>query len=111
MVTASSVYLTWRRRFDGNAAIIEYTVECKLTSQRWEQSTKRVVLGSAPGFNWTGLRPASKYNFRVYSRNALGTSEPSVFINTETREGGKFRLFIFFGGGEGRVRGKWGQQD
>ncbi|XP_074633719.1 cell adhesion molecule DSCAML1-like isoform X3 [Acropora palmata] len=87
VVTASSVYLTWRRRFDGNAAIIEYTVECKLTSQRWEQSTKRVVLGSAPGFNWTGLRPASKYNFRVYSRNALGTSEPSVFITTETREG------------------------
>ena len=98
-MTASSVYLTWRRRFDGNAAIIEYTVECKLTSQGWEQSTKRVVLGSAPGFNWTGLRPASKYKLRVYARNALGTSEPSVFITTETREGGKSRHFIFFGGG------------
>lgn len=87
-VTARSVYLTWRPRFDGYADITEYTVECKRSFQVWVDSTKRVVsAGLSIGFDWTGLRPASKYDLRVYARNVLGTSDPSVFISAETLEG------------------------
>jgi len=52
-------------------------------------SDKRVVSGQYLGLDWTGLRPASKYDLRVYARNRLGKSDAGPVTTAETKEAGK----------------------
>ena len=58
-------------------------------------SDKRVVKQST-GLLVDGLRPASKYDLRVYAENNLGKSEASPFTTHMTLEAGKLH-FVFIG--------------
>ena len=87
-VTARSIFLTWASGFDGNAPITEYTVEFKLSTSSWQESEKRVVKLST-GLLVDGLRPASKYDLRVYAENRRGKSEASRSTSHVTLEAGK----------------------
>lgn len=87
-VTARSIFLTWAPGFDGNAPIIEYTVEFKLSTSSWQGSEKRVVKQST-GLLVDGLRPASNYDLRVYAENRRGKSEASRSTTYGTLEAGK----------------------
>lgn len=88
-VTARSIFVTWTPRFNGNAQITQYTVQCKRTNQGWVDSQQRVVSGKSPGLDWTELSPASEYDLRVYAKNDLGNSDPSLHITAKTLEAGR----------------------
>ena len=52
-------------------------------------SQQRLVSHQSPGLDWTELSPASEYDLRVYAKNDLGTSDPSLHITAKTLEAGR----------------------
>ena len=65
---------------------------------------EREVSAQSPGLDWTGLQPASGYDLRVYARNGLGNSDPSVYTTMKTLEAGRLSH-------EGRSGGVGGSQE
>ncbi|PSN46727.1 Down syndrome cell adhesion molecule-like protein Dscam2, partial [Blattella germanica] len=76
--TSRSVLLSWSPGAGTDAPITSYIVQYKEASDMWHEYNQQL---SVPGDQSVvlvgGLRPAMAYHFRLYAKNALGTSEPS----------------------------------
>ena len=66
--TSSSVYLTWKKPYDGNSAIEEYFVRYKLLSSGIYTET---TVGLNLAYNVTGLKSGVNYRFEVKARNGI----------------------------------------
>ncbi|XP_055948529.1 cell adhesion molecule Dscam2-like [Argiope bruennichi] len=84
-ISSRNVRLTWNKPFDGNSPILQYTV-------MWRQINGEVVGGpiSVPGTETTltvrGLRPKTRYFFRVKCQNSLGESQFGAEVAATTLE-------------------------
>ncbi|XP_054712416.1 cell adhesion molecule Dscam2-like [Uloborus diversus] len=84
-VSSRSVRLSWKRPFDGNFPITRYTI-------MWRQTDGQNAGGPlhVPGSETTiiirGLRPKTRYFFRVKCENALGESQYGAEVAVTTLE-------------------------
>ncbi|XP_035219934.1 Down syndrome cell adhesion molecule-like protein Dscam2, partial [Stegodyphus dumicola] len=84
-VASRSVRLTWKRPFDGNFPITRYTI-------MWRQIDGKTVGGPlhVPGSETTliirGLKPKTRYFFRVKCENILGESQFGAEVAITTLE-------------------------
>ncbi|KAG8198707.1 hypothetical protein JTE90_023478 [Oedothorax gibbosus] len=84
-VASRSVRLTWQRPFDGNFPITRYTI-------MWRQTDGETAGGPlhVPGSETTliirGLRPKTRYFFRVKCENVLGESQFGAEVAITTLE-------------------------
>ncbi|GIY91507.1 down syndrome cell adhesion molecule-like protein Dscam2 [Caerostris extrusa] len=94
-VASRSVRLTWQKPFDGNFPITRYTI-------MWRQTDGKTVGGPlhVPGSETTliirGLRPKTRYFFRVKCENTLGESQFGAEVAITTLEERRYRDFCMF---------------
>ncbi|GFU07322.1 down syndrome cell adhesion molecule-like protein Dscam2 [Nephila pilipes] len=96
-VSSRSVRLSWSKPFDGNSPITQYTV-------MWRQVGGQGTGGplTVPGTETTlvirGLKPKTRYFFRVKCENSLGESQFGAEVAVTTLEERRYRGFcvVFF---------------
>ncbi|KAJ8305579.1 hypothetical protein KUTeg_016124 [Tegillarca granosa] len=83
-----SITISWQSGFDGYGPLRNYTVEFKSHNGAWTE-TEDTVPPTSTSYTVTGLRPNTKYSFRVAATNDEGRSEfspPSDEVKTREDE-------------------------
>ncbi|XP_049522395.1 Down syndrome cell adhesion molecule-like protein Dscam2 [Dermacentor silvarum] len=76
--TSRTVTLAWLAPFSGNSPVVKYLLEHKSSTGSWEYDTQLSPEDTSKlSYLVTGLRPATKYEFRIRAGNALGLSDHS----------------------------------
>ncbi|KAK3726626.1 hypothetical protein QZH41_012276 [Actinostola sp. cb2023] len=85
-IQSTSVRLTWDPPgYNGNSAIISYNVEYQKENDNWKLALQNVNPSSKVSAVVTGLKPYTRYKFRVRAVNGVGVGLPSdatAFITT-----------------------------
>ena len=104
--TSRVVNIFWTSGFNGNSAILNYTVQISIDNQTFSNvtcqglsSSRCVVSGSFTNASLEGLHPGRTYYIKVFASNKVGTSTASSVITTTTDEEGipcyiKLLLFL-----------------
>ncbi|KAL3207264.1 hypothetical protein MRX96_052709, partial [Rhipicephalus microplus] len=76
--TSRTVTLTWIAPYSGNSPVLKYLLEHKSSTGSWEYDTELSPEDTSKlSYLVTGLRPSTRYEFRVRAGNALGLSDHS----------------------------------
>ncbi|KAK8777634.1 hypothetical protein V5799_029021, partial [Amblyomma americanum] len=84
--TSRTVAIAWLAPYSGNSPVIKYLLEHKTPSGSWEHDTHASSEDSSRlSYLVTGLRPATRYEFRIRAGNALGLSDhsDSLIVTTD----------------------------
>ncbi|KAL1429594.1 hypothetical protein MTO96_016045 [Rhipicephalus appendiculatus] len=90
--TSRSVTLTWLAPYSGNSPVLKYLLEHKSSTGSWEYDTELSPEDTSKlSYLVTGLRPSTRYEFRIRAGNALGLSEHSdpLVVTTDQEVSGK----------------------
>ena len=90
------VNISWMAGFDGNSAILNYTVKISEDNQNFRNTVCQgslsnsacVLSNSFTSASLENLLPWTTYYIRVFARNLIGTSTGSSVVNTTTDEEG-----------------------
>jgi len=94
-VRADGVQLDWTKpRSDGGSTLTSYIIERRETSSNY-WAPAGTVDGTRSGFNVTGLRAGTEYQFRVFAENEMGVSEPCTLSVPIRLSGGVAGIVIF----------------
>ena len=74
-ITSSSIKLSWLAPTSGGSEITNYLVEISGGGSSWTEVSKPISTDTA--LNITGLKPATKYMFRLKAVNSVGVSKVS----------------------------------
>ncbi|KAF8796621.1 Down syndrome cell adhesion molecule like protein [Argiope bruennichi] len=93
-VSSRSIRLTWDRPFDGNSPITQYTVMWRQTDEPKERHFQKdqttggpiTTHGNERSVTVRGLKPKTRYFFRVKCLNALGESQYGAEVAVTTLE-------------------------
>ena len=76
--------IQWRQPNDGGSEILAYVVQYKNeTQQQW--ISREIRPANVDRFQIMDLRPNTIYSFRLYAKNAVGTSQSSKEYTTNTK--------------------------
>ncbi|GFQ86918.1 down syndrome cell adhesion molecule homolog [Trichonephila clavata] len=93
-ISSRNVRLTWNKPFDGNSPILQYTVMWRQINDKINGETflgdiaggPITVPGSETTLTVRGLRPKTRYFFRVKCQNSLGESQFGAEVAATTLE-------------------------
>ncbi|GFO29921.1 Down syndrome cell adhesion molecule [Plakobranchus ocellatus] len=86
-VSSREADVTWKKPFDGNSPITNYTVQYKNATEIWQGVLPNIsVKWDKLYATLTPLLPAFNYHIRVIAHNAVGGSEPSNVVEVATEE-------------------------
>ncbi|GFS52696.1 down syndrome cell adhesion molecule [Trichonephila inaurata madagascariensis] len=93
-ISSRNVRLTWNKPFDGNSPILQYTVMWRQINDKINGETflgdiaggPITVPGSETTLTVRGLRPKTRYFFRVKCQNTLGESQFGAEVAATTLE-------------------------
>ncbi|XP_035212240.1 Down syndrome cell adhesion molecule-like protein Dscam2, partial [Stegodyphus dumicola] len=93
-ISSRSVRLTWNKPFDGNSPILQYTVMWRQINDKINEETflgeiaggPVTIPGSETTLTVRGLRPKTRYFFRVKCENSLGESQFGAEVAATTLE-------------------------
>ncbi|XP_042906000.1 cell adhesion molecule Dscam1 [Parasteatoda tepidariorum] len=84
-VSSRSIRLTWDRPFDGNSPITEYTIMWRYADAESTDDPIKVQ-GKEKTITVRGLKPKTKYYFRVKCSNSIGESQFGAEVAATTLE-------------------------
>ena len=90
------VNISWMAGFDGNSAILDYTVKISEDNQNFTDvvcqgslsNSACVLSNSLTSASLVNLFPSTTYNIRVFARNIIGTSTGNSVVSATTDEEG-----------------------
>ncbi|GFR74889.1 down syndrome cell adhesion molecule [Elysia marginata] len=86
-VTSREAVVAWKRPFDGNSPISNFTVQYINATEIWQGVLPNVtVKWNRLSATLPSLLPAFKYHIRVIAHNSVGGSEPSNVVDVTTEE-------------------------
>ncbi|XP_015905678.1 cell adhesion molecule Dscam1 isoform X1 [Parasteatoda tepidariorum] len=85
-ISSRNLRLTWNKPFDGNSPILQYTVMWRNVNDDNSAGGPVTVPGSETTVTIRGLKPKTRYFFRVKCQNSLGESQFGAEVAATTLE-------------------------